>query len=150
MSGLLAPAMRNALFACLFALLLSQCNSVQSFGGAPNPPVKTLAIVKNDAIFMEELQPEIVRQVRDLGIQAELVDQAPEGDGYSMTYTANWAWDLAMYLRYFKASLQRGSETVGSVEYNTSSYDMGKFGRTADKVRPLLQQLLLGELLEEE
>lgn len=137
--------MNKLLFATLALGLLCQCNSVNVTGGAPNPPVTKLAIVKNDKTFMEEMEPEIVNQVREMGIETTVVDAPPPGDGYVMTYTANWAWDMAMYLRYFKADLHRGPTRVGSVEYRTSGYDMNKFGRTASKVRPLLRQLILGE-----
>lgn len=140
-SHLMKPLLLLA-FSCA---TLCQCNSVRVTGGAPNPPVTKLAIVKNDKTFMEEMEPEIVKQVREMGIETTLVDAPPPGDGYVMTYTANWAWDLAMYLRYFKADLHRGPTRVSSVEYRTSGYDMNKFGRTENKVRPLLRQLLLGE-----
>lgn len=134
------------LFALAFAsLFLCQCNSVRVAGGAPNPPITRLAIVKNNDIHMSGMQPEIVKQVQAMGITTELVDAAPSGDVYYMTYVANWYWDVAMYLRYFKAELHRGPATVGSVEYNTKGADLNKFGRTANKIRPLLRQLLRGE-----
>jgi len=65
-----------------------------------------------------------------------------------MTYTAHWNWDMAMYLREFRAELHRGNSIVGSVQYEVgpwSGLDFNKFGHTDDKIRPLLRQLLLGE-----
>jgi hypothetical protein len=101
--------------------------------------------VKNDKTFMEEMEPEIVKQVQSMGIATELVDAPPSDNRYYMTYTANWSWDMAMYLRYFKASLHQGPIVTNSIEYKTSGADMNKFGHTDNKIRPLLRQLILGE-----
>lgn len=137
--------MKHLLLLALYSLFLCQCNSVTVKGSAPNPPVKHLAIVNNDDIHMSGTQPEMVKQIQAMGISVEVVDKAPAGDVYYLTYSANWYWDLAMYLRYFQADLHRGTTVVGSVEYNTSGADMNKFGRTENKIRPLLRQLILGE-----
>lgn len=137
--------MTKRLLLALTSLFLCQCNLTRVTGHVPNPPVTRLAIVNNDDIHMDEFQPEIVKQARAMGIDARVVDAPPPGDEYHMTYVANWSWDLAMYLRYFKANLYRGPVKVRSVEYNTSGLDMNKFGRTANKLRPHLQQLLIGE-----
>jgi hypothetical protein len=139
--------MKYILLLTLFCLSLSQCNSVKVSGITPNPPVTRLAIVRNDKIFMSEMEPEIVKQVKAMGVVTELVDTPPSDNSYYMTYTANWAWDLAMYLRYFQASLHQGPILVNSVDYKTSGLDLNKFGHTDNKIRPLLHQLILGEKL---
>ncbi|MDH4453547.1 MAG: hypothetical protein QE570_10260 [Verrucomicrobiota bacterium] len=139
--------MKYILLLTLFCLSLSQCNSVKVSVITPNPPVKRLAIVRNDKTFMSEMEPEIVKQVKAMGIVTELVDAPPLDNSYYMTYTANWSWDLAMYLRYFQASLHQGPILVNSVDYKTSGLDLNKFGHTDNKIRPLLHQLILGEKL---
>jgi hypothetical protein len=137
--------MKHLFLLTLSCLSLCQCNSVKVSGTAPNPPVSQLAIVKNDKTFMEEMEPEIVKQVQSMGIVTELVDTPPSDNRYYMTYTANWSWDMAMYLRYFQASLHQGPIVTNSIEYKTSGADMNKFGHTDNKIRPLLRQLILGE-----
>ena len=130
----------------LCSLFLVQCNTTTVSGGLPaGTKISKLAIVNNNDIHMAGLQPEMVRQIREMGIATEVVDAPPSGNDYYLTYTANWSWDLAMYLRYFKANLHQGPVQIGSVEYNTSGADMNKFGHTDAKIRPLLRQLLLGE-----
>ena len=126
-------------------LCLCQCNSLHTTGSAPNLPITKLAIVKNDKIHMSGFQPELVKQVGEMGITAEVVDVAPQDESYYLVYTANWSWDLAMYLRYFRAELYRGPVRVGSTEYRTSDLDMNKFGATANKIRGPLRRLLRGE-----
>jgi hypothetical protein len=135
----------KSLLVSLVCLFLCQCNSVKHTGTAPQPPVTRLALVKNSKIHMSGLQPEMVRQIQGMGIQVDLVDSPPAGDVYYLTYTAHWAWDLAMYLKSFQAELHRGTQMTGRVVYKTSGLDMNKFGHTDNKIRPLLRQLLLGE-----
>ena len=138
-------SMKHFFLLTLSCLSLCQCSSVKVSGTAPNPPVSRLAIVRNDKTFMSEMEPEIVKQVKAMGIVTELVDAPPSDNSYYMTYTANWSWDLAMYLRYFQANLHQGPILVNSVDYKTSGLDLNKFGQTDNKIRPLLRQLILGE-----
>jgi hypothetical protein len=138
-------SMRNLLVLLATSLLLCQCNSTQYTGSAPNPPLTKLAIVKNTKLHMSGMQPEVVKQVQEMGIATILVDAPPVTNEPYLTFTANWAWDLAMYLRYFKAELHQGGQVTGSVEYKTSGSDMSKFGHTDAKIRPMLRKLILGE-----
>lgn len=137
--------MKQTLVLLLSVVFLCQCNSVRVTGSAPSTPISKLVIVKNDKLHMDGLQPEVVKQVQAMGITTELVDTPPSGNAYYLTFTANWSWDLAMYLRYFKADLHQGPVVLGTVEYNTSGADMNKFGHTENKIRPLLKQLIRGE-----
>ncbi|MFN9821093.1 MAG: hypothetical protein ACK56K_10395, partial [Akkermansiaceae bacterium] len=66
-------------------------------------------------------------------------------DFWQTVYTANWKWDMVMYLWYFKADLHRGQSIIGSVEYQASGVDMNKFGNVDDKVGPMLKKLIVGE-----
>lgn len=137
--------MKYLLTLSLLSFLLTQCNSVKVTGNVPNPPLTHLAIVNNDDVHMSGFQPELVKQVAAMGITPQVVDAPPAGDVPYLTYKANWSWDLAMYLSYFKADLHQGSSVVRSVQYKTSGADMNKFGRTAEKLRPILRDLLRGE-----
>ncbi|MCE2960042.1 MAG: hypothetical protein ACK56K_16385 [Akkermansiaceae bacterium] len=65
--------------------LLCQCSSTQFTGAAPSPPVKKLAIVKNDKILMGDFEPTILKQVNQMGIAASLVDSPPSGNEAYLT-----------------------------------------------------------------
>jgi hypothetical protein len=53
---------------------------------------------------------------------------------------------MAMYLTYFHAKLYEDGRILGEVEYDAKmgGANMGKFGKTAEKIRPLLSELLQG------
>jgi hypothetical protein len=96
-------------------------------------------------VHMDEgLHPEILRQIKALGYKPHSVDKAPVDGSCYILYTANWRWEVAIYLRYFRAELMQNGRSLGAAEYDTGmgKLHVGKFGHTADKIRPLLQRLL--------
>lgn len=93
---------------------------------------------------MKGLHPELVAQLTALGFQVESFDTTrPKEATYWMTYTANWNWDMAMYLTYFQATLMEDWKVLGRAEYDArkGGGNMGKFGKTAEKIQPLLVDL---------
>lgn len=102
-------------------------------------------VQNNEDVHMKELGTEIVTQVTQLGFESELYsgDRPAEARHY-ITYTGNWNWDMAMYLTYFRGTLYEDGRVLGEVEYDAKmgGANMGKFGKTAEKIRPLLTELL--------
>lgn len=51
---------------------------------------------------------------------------------------------MTMYIFYFEATLFEDFRLLGTAEYDArmGGANMGKFGSTADKIQPLLVQLL--------
>jgi len=127
----------------LSCLLLCQCSSVRFSGPAPNPPITQLSVVNNDDVHMGDFQEQLVDQIRAMGISTTVVSTPPQGNMDYLTYTANWRWDLGMYLRYFKATLHRGQTATRSVVYENVNV-FTKFGEAENKVRVPMRQLLLG------
>jgi len=94
---------------------------------------------------MEGLIPEVVAQIKQLGFDAERYEGVRPADAvHRIEITANWRWDMAMYLFYFQATLMDNSAVLGTAEYDarTGGANMGKFGTTAEKIRPLISELL--------
>ncbi len=94
---------------------------------------------------MEGLVDELVQQIEDMGFSSQKYSgDRPEGAKHYLTYTANWQWDMAMYLTYFKATLYEDGRVLGEVEYDAKmgGANMNKFGKTAEKIKPLLLELL--------
>ena len=94
---------------------------------------------------MDGLDEELVSQIREMGFQSEAyVDTRPADSTHYLMYTANWSWDMAMWLTYFSATLYDGETLLGEVEYDArrAGGRLSKFGKTANKIRPLLRELL--------
>lgn len=134
------------LVSLLFITFLSGCaikSNVQPVDS--NTRIQKIYVEENPKVLMDGLLPEIVSQIQELGFQSEsyLGDRPAAAKNY-ITFTANWQWDMAMYLTYFKATLYEDARVLGEVEYNAKmgGANMSKFGKTADKIRPLLSELL--------
>ena len=111
---------------------------------APGTAIQTIAIQKNQKVLMDGFHPELVSQIEQLGFAVESYDRMPpESTPFHLVYTANWQWDMAMYLTYFQAIVMKDGKKIGEAEYDArrGSGRMDKFGGTADKIRPLLIDL---------
>lgn len=139
--------MKSVLFASLaIVTLLSGCaisKNVQSVDS--NTRIQKIYVKDNPKVLMDGLLPEIVTQVQELGFESEPYSgDRPTAARHYITYTANWQWDMAMYLTYFRATLYDNGRVLGEAEYDAKmgSASMSKFGKTADKIRPLFTELL--------
>lgn len=134
-------SMKNLLLA-LSCLFLTQCNSIQVTPVSSGTSIQKVHIVRNDKVHMAGMLPEIEKQIQAMGYPTEIVSAPPAGNAHYLTFSANWRWDMAMYLSYFKATLHEGPSIIGTCEYDTGAgYDLGKFGHTDEKIRPVLLQL---------
>jgi hypothetical protein len=109
------------------------------------PAVTTIYVENNPAVLMSGLLPEILTQLRAQGFQAVAFDgPRPPAAVYYLTYTANWRWQWAIYLSYFRATFWENGRVLGSAEYDArrTGPNPDKFGPTAGKIRPLLTDLL--------
>ncbi|MEM1446128.1 MAG: Sbal_3080 family lipoprotein [Planctomycetota bacterium] len=107
--------------------------------------IDTIYIEENPRVHMEGLLPEMVTQLEAMGFATQTyLGTPPRRARYTMTFTANWAWDVTMYLTYFRTELWDHGQRIGEAEYDarSGSANLGKFGTTADKIRPLLQEML--------
>lgn len=107
--------------------------------------ISKIYVLENDRVHMKELVNEIVTQIESMGFESEKYSgDRPEGAKHYLTYTANWQWDMAMYLTYFRATLYEEGRVLGEVEYDAKmgGANMNKFGKTGEKISPLLLELL--------
>lgn len=109
--------------------------------------IEKIYVKDNPQAHMKELVNELVAQIEMLGFASEkFAGNRPIDATHHMEYTANWAWDMAMYLTFFEAKLYAGETLIGEVSYDArkGGGNMGKFGKTGEKIEPLLTELLAG------
>ncbi len=135
-----------AMGACALAALLSSCAVKTAVVAVPaGTRITTIYVEMNPKVLMDGLLPEIIAQIRAQGFQAIPYDGVrPKAAVDYLTFTANWRWHWAMYLSYFHATLYHDGRILGTAEYNArrTGPNPDKYGHTADKIRPLLKQLL--------
>ncbi len=125
------------------ALLVAGCTISQTVDPVEVRPAE-VCIVRNETVHMEGFHDELVRQIEARGIAVRSFDGVPAEDCRSrVSYTANWRWDMAMYLSYAQINVIEDGRPVGSAVYDATQggANMGKFGPTAEKLAPLVAQL---------
>ena len=87
--------------------LFSGCAINQRVISAPvGTTINTVFIENNPAVMMNGLVEEIQSQVNAMGYGAKIyTGERPKEAIHYLQFTANWRWDMAMYLTYFRATL---------------------------------------------
>jgi hypothetical protein len=133
----------RALAFAVFALALSGCSIKQTIDPIKTP-VSQVCIRDNPNVLMKEFEPELQRQIQEKGFPTkEYTGARPSECSHHLEYTANWAWDMAMYLTYAEMKVYDRSGLAGKAVYDARSGGgrLDKFGRTAEKIKPLIDEL---------
>lgn len=142
------PSLSKRLTLALLPLALAACAIHQNVSPAAGLKGNEVCIVVNPAVFNEGFlvayERALVRkgyQVRKLAAGAGLMECPVVS-----TYTANWKWDLAMYMNYAEIKVYNAARPVGEAIYDSrgGSANMGKFIRAEAKIDELVDQLYPG------
>ena len=134
------------LIALLFAL--TSCTITTAVSPVKDVNVGLVCVKQNDAIYSKEFGQGVVNLLQEKGIKATLyyTNDVPTACSHRLEYTAEWKWDMAMFLYTAKLNVCSGNELIGEALYDArkGTGSMKKFGSTAEKISPLLDQLFLG------
>lgn len=132
---------------CLPAVLglaLAGCTITQDVQPVKAGAVDSVCIERNSGVLMEGFLPELESLIAERGIETMVYEGDPPASCQTLVkYSANWRWDMAMYLHYAKIEVFEGRRVLGSAEYDARSggANFGKFGSTREKIAPLVAQL---------
>lgn len=136
------------LFNVLLLLMLSGCTISTNIKPVPIK-ISNLCIKNNPSVFMDGFLPELKSQIESKGITTRVMDDVMAKDcSYQLEYTANWRWDLAMYLTYAELKVYTNDNprlSIGEAIYDARSGSgrFDKFGPTANKISPLVKSLFI-------
>ncbi len=108
------------------------------------PKIEKICVEKNTKVLMDGFHPELILQLEEIGIETETyLLERPDRCNVFMQYTANWTWDLAMYLSYLDVKVYEGNKLIGKAEYDSrwGGARLDKFGSTAEIIRPIIKEL---------
>jgi len=93
---------------------------------------------------MEGLLPEVRQQIEERHIKTEIL--SPNSTcNYVLTYDAQWSWDwfwtFSVYLSMAEFSVTKDNHQIGMASYR-ANLGPSAIGRTKNKIRPLLIELL--------
>lgn len=139
--------MKISLKLCLIIVticLLYSCSIKTVVNPIKDVNIASLCIQENSDVFSKQFIDGLRELIENNGINTKVYNsEKPSDCVYHMEYTAQWGWDVAMYLKYAKLTVFENNIRIGDAEYNamTGSGQLDKFGRTADKIKPLVDEL---------
>ena len=104
-----------------------------------------MCIVENKDVregFLKEFEKVLQQKQIKYRIVQEL--DAQNGCEWTATYTANWAWDLALYMVYAEIKVFYQGKLDGEAIYDArmGGANMNKFIDAEPKIRELVEQLI--------
>ena len=131
----------------LVALLLTSCGSIQqvvkpvvSSGSAP----QEICVIDNPKVresFLAAYRQTLVE--RGFAVRTLPAGSSVATCPLTSTYTANWRWDLALYLAYANLKVFQSGQLGGEALYDSlgAGASTSKFINTEEKIRELTSQL---------
>ena len=126
------------------AALVAGCAITQSVKPVAATGITSICVKNNPQVMMADFPKELRSQVEARGIKTSSFDgNKPAGCRHHMEYTANWRWDMAMYLAFADLRVYEDGLLVGQATYDAlgGGANFGKFGKTSEKLQPLVEQL---------
>jgi hypothetical protein len=141
---------RRLLCLSIFMPLLAGCAIKQSVQPVARLSANEVCIIENLAVRPGFL--DVYKRV--LGEKGYAVRQLPPGAHFedcpvTSTYTANWRWDLALYMAFADIRVFHKGEQTGQAVYDAlgGSANMGKFIKGEEKIAELVNQLFPGRFV---
>lgn len=131
----------------LVLLFLSGCAIHQKVSPVADLQTRQICLIENPAVragFLESYKRALSAKgyaVRQLPATASIAD-CP----ISSTYTANWRWDMALYMSYADIKVYNQGKPAGDAVYDAKGggANMGKFIDADNKISELVNQLFPG------
>lgn len=127
------------------SLMVSGCTIHQTVEPAQIDSGHRLCIVENPAV-REGFLPEFISVLERKNIAYEVVGNSavPASCEWVARYTANWSWDLALYMSYAEIKIYRNGSLDGEAIYDSTrgGANMNKFIDAEAKIQELVDQLL--------
>ena len=129
----------------LLGIVLSGCSIKQTVRPVAALATNTeICIIANDLVrpsFLDAYR----YALKPKGFSTRALDEGSPLDACEVTstYTANWTWDLATYMRYAELKIYRNAAPAGEAVYDASAAGMrtDKFINAENKVQELVDQL---------
>lgn len=131
----------------LIAGLMTGCSITQTVNPVPPLDTNSICIINNDNA-RETFRDAYKRALENKNYQVKLLPSSAviSDCSVSSTYTANWRWDLAMYMAYAEINVFKNGQKAGDAVYSSlsGSANMGKFIKAEPKINELVDLLFPG------
>lgn len=103
-------------------------------------PIKSVCILKNKYVEIEELLPIIIKELKGREIESKVFDKIPKCE-YNLVYEAETGWDFGTYLSSAVITIHKEGSIVMSGTYYQSSTSLKKWGSIEEKLKPVFREM---------
>jgi len=134
-------------FVGITILLLQGCSIHQNVVPVQGETIDEICVIDNPKV-RESFRKALTEKIQENNIKARVISEDSKEEAlscqYTMEYTANWAWDLALYLVYVKIELFKEGNLVGEAIYDArrGGGRMDKFINAENKIEELIKKML--------
>ncbi len=130
--------------AMAFVVLLQGCAIQQTITPVRDAKIAEITIIDNPRVrgsFGSVLQSAVEEQ--GLATRMGPAMSSPRDYPHALTYTANWKWDMALYMSYAEITVYEKGKVIGKAVYDSTGGDArpDKFVNAENKVRELVGAL---------
>ena len=140
--------MKKIVFMLIAGAFLSSCAISQNVDQAHIPNAAKLCVIEDDRV-REGFLPELLGVLDEKGISYVVTGKhaASNGCEWTLTYTARWSWDLALFMSYAEIKVFKNGVLDGQAVYDSrgGSANMAKFIDAEPKIRELVEELMQRE-----
>ena len=140
-------ALSKSLVAAMIVLSMAGCAIHQNVKPVERFEGKQICVIENPAVKFDFL-PTLKKALEGRGYTVQVLPQtaALRECMVTATYTANWRWDMAMYLAYAEIKVYKDGQFAGEAIYNSlkGGANMSKFINGEAKIGELVNQLFPG------
>ena len=136
---------KKSMLIVIASLLISACSIKQTVEPAEISKGSQLCIIENTDVrkgFLIEFKAALAK--KQIPYQVVSEKSVPVSCEWTATYTANWTWDLALYMSYAEIKIFRDGSLDGEAIYDSrrGSANMDKFIDAEPKIHELVNELL--------
>lgn len=136
--------MNRVTLVMLAAALLAGCSIVQEVRPVTTAG-KEICVIANPKVLQAEFVEVYRRELAAKGFEVKLLsaDSPLTACALTSTYTANWQWDLALYMAYAELKVYGDGKLVGEAIYDSrrGGASLSKFIRAEQKIKELVDLL---------
>lgn len=136
--------MKKHLLLLAVTLAISGCAIHQKVSPVEHFQVKQICIIENSAV-REGFLSTYRLTLAEKGYEVRVIPKfaSPSDCAITSTYTANWRWDLALYMAYAEIKVYNNGKLAGEAVYNAlgGGANPNKFVRGEEKIKELVNEL---------
>lgn len=133
----------KTLLLLMVAVMLAGCAVSHDFKAAPGIKNAVTINIVEDHETREGVLDVMTTWLTENGFKHKILPPGSDinQEGWMLTYTAQWSWDLTIYLSKAIISAYNNGMPMGYAKYSATGFDLNKFEKAEPTIRKMMSNL---------